>query len=169
MPIRLFSLAPLVLLCAPPHADAQAAYKPGAKVADFALKDDNGKTVRLSDSRGRVRLLVFYASWCGPCNEEAPSLEKDVWQAYKNKGVQVLGLAIMEQVPDPAVKLRAFRARHHVTYPLLSDENMQAFNKFGGGGIPCCVLLDRQGRFVARYDTLNVAKKRLPALLAAKR
>ena len=95
-------------------------------------------------------------------------MEKEIWQAYKSRGVQVLGLAVQEMVPDPAVKLKLFRARHKVTYPLLSDEKAEVFDKFGGGGIPACVLLDRQGRFVGRYDSLEDVKKRLPALLGAK-
>ena len=83
-------------------------------------------------------------------------MEQDVWQAYRAKGVQVLGLAVAERDAgadiDPIAKLREFRSRLHLTYPLLSDEDQTVFNRFGGGSIPSCVLVDRQGRFVAKVD-----------------
>ena len=149
---------------------AQTAYKVGAKVADFALPDENGKTVKLSDSQGRVRVLVFYATWCTPCNAEAASLEKDIWQAYKNKGAQVLGLAIMEQVPDPTTKLKEFRAKRHVTYPLLSDEKMQVRNKFGGKRRSLFCAAGQTGSHITWRSMTHWPglKKRLSALLAAK-
>lgn len=75
-------------------------------------------------------------------------MEQEIWQAYKNKGVQVLALAVGES----GVELKAFRDKHNVTYPLLSDEDQAVFNRFGGGGIPSCVLIDRDGRFVTRID-----------------
>ena len=53
---------------------------------------------------------------------------------------------------DPAIKLKEFRARHKLTYPLLSDEDQTVYNQFGGGSIPSCVLIDRQGRYVTRID-----------------
>ncbi len=83
-------------------------------------------------------------------------MEQDVWQAYKAKGVQVLGLAVAERDAgtgiDPIAKLKEFRTRLNLTYPLLSDEDQTVFNRFGGGSIPSCVLVDRQGRFVAKID-----------------
>ena len=83
-------------------------------------------------------------------------MEQDVWQAYKAKGVTVLGLAVAERdaspTIDPLAKLKEFRSRHNLTYSLLSDEDQTVFNRFGGGSIPSCVIVDRQGRFVAKYD-----------------
>ncbi len=83
-------------------------------------------------------------------------MEHNVWQAYKAKGVQVLGLAVAERDAgagiDPVAKLKEFRARHNLTYPLLSDEDQTVFNRFGGGSIPSCVLVDWQGRLVAKID-----------------
>ena len=97
-------------------------------------------------------------------------MEQEIWQAYKNKGVQVLALAVAERdadpnLADPAIKLKAFRDRHKVTYPLLSDEDQSVFNRFGGGSIPSCVLIDQQGKFVTRIDAdLEAVKAQIEQL-----
>ena len=100
-------------------------------------------------------------------------MEQEIWQAYKNKGVQVLGLAVAEKDAgadiDPIAKLKAFRARHQLTYALLSDEDQTVFGRFGGGSIPSCVLVDWQGRFVAKIDNdVDAVKQRIEALINSK-
>ena len=127
MRIRALSAAFVATVLASSFAAVQSRalpvhYRIGDKVADFYLAADRGAKTRLSSFRGKTVVLVFYASWCEPCNEEAPRIEKEIWRAYRMRGVQVLGLAISEHVKDPKTKLRAFRRRHHLTYPLLSDE-----------------------------------------------
>lgn len=67
----------------------------------------------------------------------------------------MLGLAIQEPGSDPFVKIREFRKKHKVTYPLLSDQKAQILSKFGGSGIPANYILDRQGRYVASVDTIE--------------
>ena len=116
----------------------------GDKV-DFTVRDENGKSVKLSKYKGKVIALVFYASWWAGCNEEAPRIEKYVWQGYKKKGVQVLGLAIQEQTPK--AKIQLFRKRHHITYPLLSDEDQSVATMFGVKSIPTIIILDKLGRY----------------------
>ena len=96
-------------------------------------------------------------------------MEKEIWQAFKAKGVQVLGLAVAERdsTPDvdPIAKIREFRTRHSLTYPLLSDEDQTVFNRFGGGSIPACILVDQKGNFVAKLDEVEEIKKHVEALL----
>lgn len=76
-------------------------------------------------------------------------MERDIWKKYKNQGVVVLGLAIQENVPDPSVKLKAFRKKHKLTYRLLSDEKLEVANRFGVEGVPTLLVLDRRGVYVA--------------------
>ena len=82
----------------------------------------------------------------------------------------MLGLAVAERDAgaeiDPIAKIKAFRALHHLTYPLLSDEDQTVFGRFGGGSIPSCVLVDRQGRFIAKIDDGVEAVKQKIAMLA---
>jgi peroxiredoxin len=100
-------------------------------------------------------------------------VEQEIWQAYKNKGVQVLGLAVSERQSDPNInpiaKIKEFRARHHLTYPLLSDEDNTVFGRFNGSSIPSCVLVDRQGGFVAKIDAdVEAVKQQIARLVNSK-
>ena len=85
----------------------------------------------------------------------------------------MLGLAVSEKDAgadiDPIAKIKAFRARHHLTYPLLSDEDSAVFGRFNGSSIPSCVLIDREGRFVAKIDEgVDAVKQQIAALVTAK-
>jgi len=131
-----------------------AIYKIGDTVADFALKDDAGRTIRLSEFRGKVVVLDFYASWCPGCNEAAPHVEKEIWQKYKGRNVQVLGIAVQEG-KDPAPKFRKFRKDHGVTYPLLLDEPGTIIQKFGFTGIPQGIVIDANGKYVSAPDSVT--------------
>ena len=93
---------------------------------DFALKDMNGADVRLSDYRGRPLVINFWATWCGPCKEEIPSLI-ELAEKYKSKRLAVLGVSIDDK-PD---ELKKFAAEHKMTYPVLvalgHDDLLAAF------------------------------------------
>lgn len=128
-------------------------YKIGDTISDFALKDDKGQTVRLSQFRGKVTVLMFYASWCPGCNEEAPHLEKEIWQKYKDKKVQVVGVALQEG-DGPFAKMRKFRKDHKLTYPLVLDDPGNIIQKFGFSGIPQGVVIDPKGKYVAESDSV---------------
>src|SRR5262245_37814470 len=77
----------------PESASAASARKPAA---DFALQDSTGQTVRLSDYKGKVVLLDFWATWCGPCKVEEPWL-KEFETTYKDRGFAVLGVSMDEE------------------------------------------------------------------------
>ena len=136
-------------------ANKEANYKIGAKIADFALKDDQGHTVRLSQFHGKVVVIDFYASWCPGCNEAAPHLEKEIWQKYKNRNVQVLGVAVQEG-KSPAAKFLKFRKDHGVTYPLLLDEPGDIITRRSSGlsvyrrGI----VIDGKGKYISAPDSV---------------
>ena len=74
---------------------------------DFTLKMFDGQTVRLSDLRGKVVVINFWASWCIPCREEAPFLEK-TWRAYKDRGVVFIGVDWNDPEPDARAYLKEF-------------------------------------------------------------
>jgi peroxiredoxin len=114
---------------------------------NFTLPDLSGKTIRLSDLRGNVVLLNFFATWCSPCREEMPTLEK-MFQAYHHKGVVVLGVAgdiKGQEVVEPFVK------KYNVTFPVVLDDENVVWRQYGVRGIPTVYLFDRQGKIASMY------------------
>jgi cytochrome c biogenesis protein CcmG/thiol:disulfide interchange protein DsbE len=112
----------------------------------FALRDLEGKVVRLGDYRGRVVIVDFWATWCGPCRRELPHL-KALHERYGKRGLVVLGISVDHQGTDV---VRSFVRKHAVTWPtLMADEAVLA--AYGDvRAIPTKFVIDRQGRIAGR-------------------
>jgi thiol-disulfide isomerase/thioredoxin len=125
--------------------DAAAAGKPAR--LDFKLKDMNGVDVRLDSFKGKVILINFWATWCGPCKAEIPALV-ELQEEYADDLV-VLGFS----VDDPAEKMKPYAEEYKVNYPLLvgnGREDVQ--NAFGGlVGIPVTVFIGRDGVIAKKH------------------
>jgi len=100
-----------------------------------------GQQASLSDLRGKVVLLNLWASWCGPCKEEAPVLEA-VWNRYRTKGVVVLGIDIQDLTQDALEFIEEYR----LTYPSLRDGSDDSKTALEATGVPETYLIDRTGR-----------------------
>ncbi len=118
----------------------------GKPAPDFSLPRVDGGTVRLSDLRGQVVLLNFWASWCLPCREEAPLLEA-AWQRTRDQGVVFLGVNIQDTAEAAWEFLRAYR----ISYPNLRDERNRVAIDYGVYGIPETYFIDRAGRITSKY------------------
>jgi thiol-disulfide isomerase/thioredoxin len=110
-----------------------------------------GGELDIDSLRGRVVVLNFWASWCGPCRVESPDLDA-VYRQTGGRGVQVVGVG----VKDDEQALRAFVATKKISYPSLFDPNGKVtlrFRDFPPRGLPYTIVLDRQGRVAAVYLT----------------
>jgi cytochrome c biogenesis protein CcmG/thiol:disulfide interchange protein DsbE len=114
---------------------------------DFSLKDADGKAVRLSDYKGKVVLLDFWATWCGPCKMEIPWF-MEFERKYKDRGFAVLGVS-MDDDGWPAVK--PFIQELSVNYRIvLGDE--KTGDMYGGiEALPTAFLIDREGRVAIEH------------------
>ena len=101
------------------------AAKVGSPAPGWELKTLDGTPARLEDFRGKVVLLTWFASWCGPCNAEAPPMEKNVWQKYRAQGLVVVGINAGER-EDPRKMAQSFVSMHGVTYPVVLDVDDEA-------------------------------------------
>ena len=121
--------------------------KVGDMAPDFELTMDNGKTIHLSELRGKVVMLQFTASWCGICRKEMPHIESDIWQKHKdNKNFELVGID-REETPDKVALLRDVTK---ITYPLAYDTTGEVFRLYAhpNAGITRNVLVDRDGKIV---------------------
>jgi peroxiredoxin len=118
------------------------------EIADFSLISADGMTFRLRDLKGKIVLIDFWATWCPPCRDAVPSLEK-IHRDWNDKGVVVLGVD-----DESAGAIRSFNSKNGVTYPTLLDPDRKVHELFGvdgnGQGIPLSVVFDRDGKFVGR-------------------
>ncbi|MGH9428969.1 MAG: peroxiredoxin family protein [Terriglobia bacterium] len=109
---------------------------------DFALKTLEGKTLRLSELRGKkVVLINFWATWCPPCRLEMPTMQQ-IYTEYKGKGLEILAINIE---PDAKEEIQDFIKELRLTFPVLLDPDMKVTRKYRLIGLPVSMLIDRQG------------------------
>ena len=112
---------------------------------DFTLRDAAGQEVKLSDYRGKVVLLNFWATWCGPCALEIPWFI-EFEQQYKSRGLEVLGVA-MDEEGWPVIK--PFIAEHKMNYRVLLGNDSVSQLYGGVDALPTTFIIDRDGRLAS--------------------
>jgi len=111
---------------------------------DFSVVDVDGKTVRLSGLRGKVVVLNLWTTWCPPCREEMPSMER----LHRQLGGPSFALLAVSQDDGNAEGVRAFVRETGVTFPVLLDPERQVGSRYGVWGYPETFIIDREGRIV---------------------
>jgi len=122
------------------------AVKDRTRMADLALAQLDGTSWRLSDHRGQVVLINYWASWCAPCRQETPGLI-DLARDYRYKGLSIVGVA-MDEGGKPAVE--SFLREFHVPYPVLMPD-LRSPSAPAIDALPTTVLVDRDGRTAKSY------------------
>jgi len=156
----------LATLCPSAHAANDVCNVTPRKVSlNFSVKDMNGKDVRLSQYKGQVVLLNFWATWCGPCRREIPSLMA-LYRDYKDRGFVVLGVSV-----DKEVRLvKPYARTMKMNYPVLIGAGRAEFSDLFGPfvGFPTSVVLERDGTLCVKHigvPSRSLLERQIDALL----
>lgn len=112
----------------------------GQKAPDFALKSSTGENLRLSEYRGEVVMLNFWATWCGPCRQEMPLLD-DLYNRYERVGFKLLGV----NIDDNSQRAIDMMKELGVDFPIVFDASKDVSKLYEVNAMPVTVILDREG------------------------
>ena len=112
----------------------------GQAAPDFALKNSSGDNVRLSEYRGDVVMVNFWATWCGPCRQEMPLLD-ELYSRYERVGFSLLGV----NIDDDSRKAMNMVSDLGVSFPVLFDARKEVSKLYKVEAMPVTVLIDREG------------------------
>jgi peroxiredoxin len=135
--IRTILVTAALSLCA---GQALAANTSGP-APDFTLKSQTGENIKLSELRGQVVMINFWASWCGPCRQEMPLLDQ-IYQHYEPMGFTLLGVNVEEDSTAANKVLKEIP----VSFPVLFDNKSQVSESYKVRAMPSTVLIDRDGK-----------------------
>lgn len=118
--------------------------KEGTAIVDFELESLGGGTRTLSSFKGKVVFLNFWATWCGPCRQEMPSMER-LYQRLKGEGLEVVAVNLQED----GKSVQKFVDEYKLTFPILLDKTGRVGSTYGARSIPTTYIVDRNGFVVA--------------------
>jgi peroxiredoxin len=124
---------------------AAAAPSSSTPAPAWTLKDVNGKTVSLSDFKGKVVILDFWATWCQPCLAEIPHFI-ELQNEFRDKGVTIVGLSVDSLIPSDVAK---FASENGINYPIVMADEKTATAYGADQGVPTTIVIDRKGNVVA--------------------
>lgn len=120
--------------------------RPGQAAPAFTLPRLDGEPLALADLRGRVVLLNFWATWCKPCEDEMPAMQR-LYEALKGPGFEMLAVSL----DDERAPVEAFRERLALSFPILLDPAKEVSTAYQTYRYPESYLIDAEGRILARY------------------
>lgn len=159
--LQLLSAALCVALSAPSAADDDRTLTPipdKPLAPAFELKDPSDRPQRLADYRGKPVILNFWATWCPPCREEMPSMQR-AHQALEQEGIAVVAV----NVGDDASAIGEFLAQTPVDFPLPMDTESEVAQRYPLKGLPTTYVIDPEGRLV--YSAVGSREWDDPGLL----
>lgn len=151
--VALFALLIAGLIRSNPNPGNLATYNSSGEAtvlrdtpSDFTLTLFDGGTVRLSELRGKVVMLDFWGSWCVPCRQEAPEVQR-TWTKYRDKGVVFVGINVFDNAGDA----RKFLDEYGISYPTGPDPKGAIAIEYGLTGVPEKFFITRDGRIAHKY------------------
>lgn len=119
--------------------------KEGQPAPDFSFAMNDGKTQKLSDLKGKVVWITFFATWCGPCRKELPYLQKDVYEKFGSRNDFELLVIGREHSLE---ELNKFKTEQNFNLPFYPDPKREIYSKYAGQNIPRNFIIDKTGKIV---------------------
>ena len=118
--------------------------KVGDQIPDFFFTTINGKSYKMSELRGKTVMLVFFATWCGPCMKELPQIQSEIWEEYKSDGFIVVALGRDHSMEE----IKKFNVEKGFTFLLGPDPEHKIYNQFFQKYIPRNVVVNKEGKII---------------------
>jgi peroxiredoxin len=160
-------IAFILLLCTAAfnsHAqqtDTTTRTKVGDLSPNFSFNLNKDKTVTLSDYKGKIVVLDFFATWCPPCRMELPRVQKEIWDKYKDNPKFALFAFDREENWD---KVLPFKQKNQFTFPMVPDMGRVIFSLYASQSIPRTIVIDENGKII--YQSIGYTEKDFSELLA---
>ena len=156
----------LLILLAPLFSRAQKAdpstlTKVGDTAPTFDFSLSKTRTANLKDYHGKIVMINFFATWCGPCRMELPRVEKEIWGKYKDNPKFALFVFGREEGWDVVLP---FKTKFNYTFLILPDVGRKIFSLYAKEFIPRNVIVDENGKII--YQSMGYAEKEFNKLLA---
>ncbi|MCC7202594.1 MAG: TlpA family protein disulfide reductase [Nitrospirae bacterium] len=120
-------------------------YSAPLEAREFALKDVSSKKVNLKDFRGKVIMLNFWATWCGPCRDEMPSMEK-LYRQFKDRGFVIIAVASGEDVTS----VNTFFKQYNLTFTALIDSDYKVSDNYKVWALPTTYFINSSGQIIGK-------------------
>ncbi len=127
-----------------------AAQKSSASAPDFSLPTADGKTLKLSDYKGKAVIIDFWATWCPPCRKGIPDLI-ELKKKYGKKGFEIIGISVDQDTKPDVVP---FIKDNGINYPIVYADNNVVMQYGGIRAIPTSFVIDKEGKIIASYEGL---------------
>jgi peroxiredoxin len=159
LPVLLFIIAPFIIK-AQADIDASTLIKVGDTAPNFEFSISKDQKANLADYKGKIVMINFFATWCGPCGLELPRVQKEIWDKYKNNPKFALFIFGRDEGWE---KVLPFKEKNKYTFLMLPDVGKKIYSLYATQYIPRNVVIDENGKII--YQSTSYSEQEFSSLV----